>query len=162
MKIGLIIHSETGHTQGIARAIEKALKEDGHAADLEMVVAKSTKPWRENLPKLSEIPSSKGYDILVLGAPVWGFTLSLVMTEYLYQVRPLHCDKLILFSTGALHRWFGGNRAIKKMASLSGVPDSKIVQAGSVRFPRNKKPKYIDQVVDNVLRAVNKHQTATQ
>ncbi|MGM0436441.1 MAG: flavodoxin family protein [Bacillota bacterium] len=160
MKIGLIVHSQTGHTLGIAREIYNILKEEGHAIELEMVVAKSQKPWKETLPSLSEIPDPKGYDILILGAPVWGFTLSLVMSEYLYQVQPLDCDKLILFSTGALHRWLGGNRAIKKMTSLSKMPHSKIVNAGSVRFPRNKKPRYIDQVIENVLNAVKTHQTS--
>ena len=155
MKIGLIVHSETGHTLGIAKEIEKALNKSGHTVDLESVVAKSQKPWKENLPKLGEVPDPKGYDVLILGAPVWGFTLSLVMSEYLFHVRPLECDRLVLFSTGALHRWLGGNRAVKKMAHLSRVPDSKIVKAGSVRFPRNKKPKYIDQVVENVVNAVN-------
>ncbi len=154
MKIGLIVHSQTGHTLGIAKEIEKALITEDHDVELKMVVAKSHKPWKENQPVLNEVPDAKGYDILVMGAPVWGFTLSLVMTEYLYMVQPITTKRLILFSTGALHRWFGGNRAIKKMAKLSKVHDSKILKAGAIRFPRNKHPMYIDEVIENVLNGV--------
>ena len=154
MKIGIVVHSQTGHTLGIAQAIEKALKEETLTADIKMVVAKSKKPWKESQPGLSEIPDPKPYDVLILGAPVWGFRLSLVMTEYLYSVRPLNPETLIIFSTGARHKWFGGIRAMKKMAALSGVPDSKIVKAGSIRFPRNKKPKYINETIQNVVKSV--------
>ena len=154
MTIGMIIHSETGHTMGIARAIEESLKKKGHAVEILSVVAKSKRPWKEQMPALQEVPDPHGYDVLVLGAPVWGFSLSHVMREYLYQVRPLKTTKLVLFSTGALPRFLGGKCAMRKMASLSKMPESDIIFAGAVRFPRKKKPRHIDEVVDKAIKSI--------
>lgn len=139
---------------GIAREIKKRLEASGHTVDLQSVVAKSKKPWKEQMPTLQVTPNPRGYDCLVLGAPAWGFTLSHVMREYLYQVRPIETEKLVLFSTCALPRFFGGNRAMKVMASIARTPESGTVFAGSVRFPRSKKPRHIDEVVDQAVEAV--------
>ncbi|MFW5894860.1 MAG: flavodoxin family protein [Bacillota bacterium] len=154
MKIGMMVHSETGHTMDVARAIETALKKEGHEVEVRSVVAKSKRPWKESMPSIEEAPDPNGYDVLILGAPVWGFTLSRVMEEYLFQVRPIETKRLILFSTGALPRFFGGKRAMKIMADISKVPEAKTVYAGSVRFLRNKKPRFKREVVDAAVTAV--------
>lgn len=154
MKIGMIVHSETGHTMGVAQAISEQLRAEGHAVEILSVVAKSKRPWKEQVPSLQETPDPHGYDVLVMGAPVWGFCLSQVMKEYLYAIRPLKVERLVLFSTGALPRFFGGKRAMKQMASILKAPDDRVVFAGAARFPRRKRPRYIEEVVDNAVKAV--------
>lgn len=154
MKIGMIVHSETGHTMGVAQAILEELKAEGHDVEVRSVVAKSKRPWKEQVPALQETPDPHGYDVLVLGAPVWGFCLSQVMKEYLYATRPLKAERLVLFSTCALPRFFGGKRALKQMASISKMPADRVVFAGAARFPRRKRPRHIDEVVDNAVKAV--------
>ncbi|MFW6298996.1 MAG: flavodoxin family protein [Bacillota bacterium] len=154
MKIGMMVHSETGHTMDVAHAIETALKKEGYEVEIRSVVAKSKRPWKESMPSIKETPDPNGYDVLILGAPVWGFTLSRVMEEYLFQVRPIETKRLILFSTGALPRFFGGKRAMKIMHDISKVPEAKTIYAGSVRFPRKKKPRFKREVVDAAVRAV--------
>ncbi|MFW5892853.1 MAG: flavodoxin family protein [Bacillota bacterium] len=150
----MIVHSETGHTMDVARKIEKALEKEGYEVEIQRVVAKSDKPWKETMPSIAEAPDPNGYDALILGAPVWGFTLSRVMEEYLYQVRPIETKRLILYSTGALPRFFGGKRALRVMQDIARTPETQTFLAGSVRFLRNKKPRFVSEVVDAVVTAV--------
>ena len=86
MRIGIIIQSSTGNTLYVAGQLKSGLEAKGHEVFLERVTAMNEDPRTREGKQLKDAPEIGTYDILIFGAPVWGFSLSSVMFEYLTQL----------------------------------------------------------------------------
>ncbi len=104
MRIGILVHSMTGHTLLVAERIEKKLQEQGYDCRVERVSAHDEEALSKGQAKLTldSTPDPKPYDALVLGAPVWGFSLSKVMAAYLKLLPGLSGKKIACFVTQSL------------------------------------------------------------
>ena len=116
MKIGIIVHSQTGKTHSVAMLLKEKLSAAGHSVSVEQVIPDGeAQPGVKDL-KFKTQPEIGKYDALVFGAPVQRFTLSPVFECYLTQLSSLRDKKIALFVTKALpFHWTGGNRAITLM-----------------------------------------------
>jgi len=119
MKIGIVIHTVSGHTLKFAQAIRDKLVEKGHEVDL-------TGLRTIGSPRIGFLPGSGGnftiksppelaeFDVVLIGAPVWGFKPSPVIMRYLVEdVKKLKGKKALAFVTmGSL----GGKRSVEIMS----------------------------------------------
>ncbi len=146
MRIGIIVHSKTNNTYSVANKIAERLKNAGHTATVERV--EPEKYTSEQNIKLKTKPDIGGYDMLVFGAPVWGFSLSPVMREYLSQLEGQRVCTASGFVTQQLpFSWMGGNRAIMQMRKLCAALEINMVKTGVVNWTNKKKDEQIEQIV---------------
>lgn len=128
MKIGIIVHSQTGHTLSVAEALKNKLASAGHSVNIEQIApvdARQTDPKKIQIAKLPELSS---YDALVLAAPVQAFLLSNVMKAYLPQLPSLNGKKVAVFTTKGLpFKWTGGSSAVSSMKSAAESKGGKVV-----------------------------------
>ncbi|MBN1539170.1 MAG: flavodoxin family protein [Candidatus Thermoplasmatota archaeon] len=149
MRIGLIVHSQTGNTLSVAEKIEKRLSGKGHDVKLEKVVPKGeVKPGQKNVEFESK-PDVKDYDAIIFGAPVNGFSLSVPMKAYMEGLPSLKGKKVALLTTKALiFNWTGGNGTIRKMKKISGSKGAEVLGSGIVIWREKGRERNIEEVVD--------------
>jgi len=149
MKIGIIIHSQTGNTLSVANQIKERLSAAGYSVELEQVTAVDEKQPDPSKIKLKTVPETAGYDYLIFGAPVHGASLSPVMKVYLSQVQSLEGKKTICFMTEFFpYAWMGGNRAVGQMKAACSSKGANVVSAGVVNWSNRKRAGMIQAIVE--------------
>lgn len=119
MHIGIIVHSQSGHTAGVAKAIAEKFREKGHDVDVKLLLTTGQmRPGSKrfticNAPDEEEIAA---FDAILFGGPVWGGRASPVIIEYLTWLKKLNGKKVLSFVTQAFPwKALGGNQAIRAM-----------------------------------------------
>ncbi len=152
MKIGIIIHSQTGHTLYVAEKICERFLAAGHTAAIERITASNEREQNVDLIELTSKPKVDGYDILILGAPVHGFALSPVMQAYLRQIQIP--DGVAV--NGFVTQFFpspilGGNQAIKGMRNICDSKGAAINKSQIINWVNPKRrQKLIEEAVDTL------------
>ena len=119
MKIGIIVHSQTGHTYEVAQKIEENLLVAGHTVEIEQIRLAGGQQTPNKNSKIENPPDATAFDAVIFGAPVQAFALSKVMQMYLEQIPSLQDKKIALFVTKGLpFNWTGGSRAIGQMKKI--------------------------------------------
>ena len=114
MKIGIIFYSKTGHTNQACESIAERFRKNGHIVELSEVTVVDVKTNKT----LKDIPSMEGYDVLLLGTPVQGFSLPLPMVDYLKQSKMTKNQKLGVVITQYFKvSWLGANHTMKQLLS---------------------------------------------
>lgn len=151
MKVGIVIHSQTGNTASFAGRIAEALREKGHEAEIHLlrpvgVVRPSSKKieFRRD-PDLSE------YDTILFGCPVWSFSASNVITSYLNNISTLKNKRVLPFVTHSLFRFLGAQKAIDRMTSLLDMMMADVLEGEMMfkLFIENKKR--TEETVHNII-----------
>ena len=119
MHIGIIVHSQSGHTAAFAKAIAEKFRAAGHEVDITPLMTSGLyKPGSRNFT-ISNTPEEEDIrlcDALLFGGPVWGGKASPVIMEYLRWLKKIDGKKALSFVTmGFPWKSFGGNRAIRAM-----------------------------------------------
>ena len=116
MKTGIIVWSQTGHTEVLAEAVQKKLLAAGKEAVIEKVETEGeTNPGSKNL-RITKAPDLSGYEQVVFASPVMAFSLAPAMKLYLESLPSLKGKTVALVVTKQLKfHWTGGNRAIGQM-----------------------------------------------
>lgn len=119
MNIGIIVHSQSGHTYSAALKLQEKLSTAGHNVTIERLKpVGDAHPGVKNL-QLETYPDLANYEGLVFAAPVWAFNISPVLAAYLSQLSTLKAKKIAAFVTmGFPLAWMGGNRAIAKLKEI--------------------------------------------
>lgn len=149
MKIGIIIHSHTGNTLSVAKGIQEKMIGAGHTVNLEQVVPVNKNPSAAGNIQLKNIPDANEYDVLIIGAPVWAFSLSAVMKAYLLQLSLLKSKEIACFVTQSLpYRWMGGNRAISQIQKMCQDKDGTVICTGIVNWKSKHRDKMIAELIE--------------
>ena len=148
MKIGIIIHSQTGHTYSVAQKLKEKLSADGHAVNIEQLRLAGGQQTPGKDSKIENPPDLSGYDRIILGAPVHAFSLSKVMAIYLTQVSSLAGKTVACFVTKGLpFDWTGGSRAIDQMKEICESKWAMVSGTGIVVWNKSRE-KQIDALVE--------------
>ena len=75
MKIGIIIHSQTGHTLSVAHKLREQFLNAGHTVSIERVAASNDTETNVDSIALTCVPKLDKFDMLVLGA-AWLYVIS--------------------------------------------------------------------------------------
>ena len=135
MNVGIIIFSRTGNTLSVAEKIRDACIAQGHNAVIERVTAENDDPKNKQPLRLKTAPVPLCYDAVIFGAPVEGFSLSLVMKVYLEKIPQITGKKIYCFVTQHFPKpWMGGNQAIRQMCRLCRTKGGDVAGTGIVNW----------------------------
>jgi flavodoxin len=151
MKIGIIVHSQTGTTLSVAEKLKDRLSNGGHQVKLDRVIPKGeVKPGEKNIEFESK-PGITGYDAYVFGGPVQGFSLSPVMKAYMDQIGSLNGKPVaFLVTKGLFFKWTGGNRAVRTMEKISSSKNGKILGSDIVVWMGKGREQRIGETVSRI------------
>ena len=154
MKIGIIVHSFTGHTFSVAERLEQAYSEAGHQVKIErLAVVGGENPQNKSF-KLERVPDIGAYDALVFGAPVRGFALSPVMSAYFARLPRFQKKKAACFVTmSSYFKFVGGYQAIHEMKETCGKKGMEISETGIICWSQIRRDKNIDEMGSRFLNA---------
>lgn len=149
MKIGIVVHSQTGNTLSVAQELKEKLSTEGHLVSLEKLTAINDNQKEAGKIFLESIPDISAYDALIFGAPVRGFSLSPVMAAYLKQLESLSNKKVACFLTQFFHSpSMGGNHAIEQMKELCNSKGAEVCETGIVNWSSILRRKKINDVIE--------------
>lgn len=149
MKIGIIIHSETGNTYSVALKLQKKLMTMGHLAEIERLTAIGGEQTDANKVQLGKVPNIAAYDALVLGGPVRGFSISPVLAAFIKQTKTLHNIKVACFVTQFFpYPWMGGYSSISQTKMICESKSAIVIGTGIVNWKSLRREKKITEVVD--------------
>lgn len=139
MRIGIIVHSQTGNTHAVALKIKERLLAAGHAVTVERLkVIGGDKPGGESL-RIENSPDAGAYEGLVFGAPVHAFALSRGMEAYLNQIPSLQGRKVACYVTkGLAFHWTGGNQAVSRMRKICESKGAMVCGTGIVVWNKDR------------------------
>lgn len=149
MNIGIIVFSQTGNTNYVARKLKEVLSAAGHTVGIERlkVLDDRSKRIAPGAP-----PDLEQYDGIIFGAPVRAFSLSPVMKNYLQQIKSLRKKKVACFVTKGLpFNWTGGNRALRQLVGMCRARGATICGTGIVKWVNSKREKDIDDIVKKMV-----------
>ena len=150
MKIGIIVHSQTGNTFSVAEKLMEALKKDGHQVTLSRIRnLKDTKELQkpEDI-ELDWVPDTEGYDLLIFGGWVQAFGLCPGFIAYLNRVSTLGERPVLCFVTQHFpFKWMGGSRAVGKMNKIIEDKEGRTVKTAVVNWSSKRRSRQIDALV---------------
>ncbi len=155
MNIGLIIHSQTGHTLSVAAKLQKKLAAAGHTVTLERLETEGeVRPGVKDV-NLKSVPCVENYDAVAFGSPVHGFALPLAMQAYLRQVPSLAGKRVACFVTQSFpFAWMGGNNALHQMRRAVEAKGTQVRGSGVVNWSRRSRERQSAEVVDRLSRCL--------
>jgi flavodoxin len=148
MKIGIIVHSQTGNTYSVAQKLQKKLSATENEVKVERITPNGeVNPSSKNI-KFETLPDLDAYDALIFGAPVQAFSLSAVMKAYMNQIKSLNNKKVACFVTkGVPFNWTGGNKAINQMKKIIESQGGTVIGTSIVIW-RDKREEQIAELVE--------------
>lgn len=144
MKIAIIVHSKTGNTLGVANKIKEQLLQKNHVVNLEHLEAFDDNVVDPSQIKLKSVPDISGYDLLIFGGPVRGFSMSPVLKAFLQQQPTLSRYKVGVFVTHFFpFKAMGGTQAIKQLKAVCESKQASVLGTGIVNW---KSPGRLQQI----------------
>jgi flavodoxin len=116
MKIGIFVHSQSGHTSTLGLAIVHKLREKAHDVDIELLRSvKRARPFMRHV-ELKKVPDINDYDIVVFGGPAWLTHPSPLLLSFIDEIPHLKNKKAFCFVITALPGGFScGKGVLKKL-----------------------------------------------
>jgi len=151
MKIGIILHSQTGNTYSVSLKLKDKLITAGHSVNIERLkVVGEVRSGTKDV-KFEMLPDTEPYDVLVFGSPVQAFSLSSVMASYLTQIVSLQDKKVALLVTQFFpFPWMGGNRTAGQMKKICESKGAAVCGAEIVNWSNPSREKRITEVVEKL------------
>jgi len=116
MIIGILVYSYTGNTLMVAEKIKKQILKNGDSAQIHKVTCINGDPNGRQTLVLKDVPDLSGYNKLIIGAPINGFSLCKAMKIY-FQMNKIKASQVNCFVTQYFKSaHFGGNRGIKQIS----------------------------------------------
>jgi hypothetical protein len=114
MTIGIVVHSQSGHTANLARAVAVGLRERGHDVDVKLLRPRACLwPFSRSVSflRLPDIDPEK-LDVLLVGGPVWGFAAAPPILAYIDTLPNMRGRKVMGFVTHGLPLRMSGARGL--------------------------------------------------
>lgn len=132
LNICIIVHSETGTTLKFGNMIAEKLRMNGHAVD---VVNLETNPRFSGVHMgkvqkflITNIPDCSKYDILFIGSPVWAFSASPVIMDFIKSLGNITGKKVIPLATmGFPFAFMGGKRSLAMIGAEAAKKGAEIL-----------------------------------
>lgn len=151
MKIGIIVFSQTGNTDSVARRLKEKLLAAGHSVSIERVIPVDDTPTDASKIQLRSRPEIGAYDGLIFASPVRGFSLSAVMAAYLMQLASLKNKKIGCYVTQFFpYPWMGGNRAIAQMKTICESKGGKVWDTAVVNWKNKRREEMMTDLIERL------------
>ena len=151
MKIGIIVHSQTGNTNSVAQKLQAKLIKAGQTVDIERLIPVDEKQTDANKVQLKTIPDISRYDALIFGCPVHGFSISPALSAFLSNITSLQNKKVAIMVTHFFpFPKMGGNQAITQIKNICESKGAVVSGTGIVNWSSPRRDKMITEVVENL------------
>ncbi|MDR0330647.1 MAG: hypothetical protein LBH93_02935 [Chitinispirillales bacterium] len=153
MKIGIVIHTNTGHTLKFAQAIRDKLTAKGHEVDItglrtQGVISSGIIPIVRTNFSIKNPPDLGEFDAVLIGGPVWAFKASPVIMRYLVEdVRTLKGKKALAFVTMG---GGGGDRALRMINEELEASAADVVEGEKLKYFFKFKAGALEAAVERV------------
>lgn len=116
MKIGIIVHSQSGFTLRFGKRIAEKLREAGHTIEvLELKTSGPVQPGAKDVA-ITNMPDCRPFDALLVGGPVLGFAASPAVLACIKGLQDVKGKKALPFVTmGFPFPGMGGKQATAQM-----------------------------------------------
>lgn len=152
MKTLVAYYSRTGTTKKVADAIAQKLNAD--AEEIEDTVDRSgargylisgRDAMKRRLTKLKPIKFNPAeYDLVIIGTPIWGWTMSVPVRAYITEQKDNFNNKVAFFCTmgGA-----GDKKAFKEMEEMIGKKPAAVFSATTRKVVKNEHIKSLENYI---------------
>jgi flavodoxin len=152
MKIGIIVHSQTGNTLKVAEKIHDNLVAHGKDVELIRLMTLGDVEKMTNPVQLDHLPNVDHFDTLIFGGWIQAFNLHQGMTMFLQQLPPLNEKQITCFITQFFpFKWMGGNIGLSKMKKIVTSKGGKVITSGIVNWSRKKTLETQIETVANII-----------
>lgn len=152
MKIGIIVYSKTNHTLSVAKKLSEALATETHDVEILPITVKNENPTTGEQIILDKAPDPKAFEMIILGSPVWAFSLCPVMKKYLSTLHSLSGKDTYCFVT---HHFpfpsFGGNRSVRSLKKLCIDKHANVKKTGVISWSSKKRDLQIERLVNDFI-----------
>lgn len=151
MKFGIIVHSKTGNTLHVAEKISNKIIADGDLASIEQITAVNDGETDVAKVQIVNILDISKYDVVILGAPVRGFSLSPIMQSFLSKCESLNGKCVGCYVTQQFpYPWMGGNHAIEQIKALCESKGASVIDTAIINMSSKKHDKMIADAVEKL------------
>jgi NAD(P)H dehydrogenase (quinone) len=158
MNIGIIVHSQSGHTAAAAKAIAEKFRSNGHEVDIKLLLTSGmAKPGSRNFT-ISNTPEDEeiaAFDAIIVGGPVWRFKASPVIREYLDWLKKIEGKKALAIVTMAFPwKSWGGEKAIHTMNEGLRASGATVLQGEIIRYFFGFNKAKLAEAVERVYKSI--------
>lgn len=155
MKIGIIVFSKTNNTFLVGERLKTALEEIGADVEIQRVIPENDDPGVKSPIVFTNKPEVSPYDMVILGSPVWAFSLAIVMKEYLEQVSTFEGKRIFSFVTKQLPSKFtGGTRANRQIKDAVELKSGKVEKSFIISWKNKNREAEIAKLVEEIIKLV--------
>ncbi len=155
MRAVIVVHSQSGHTVLLARAIADRLRHAGHETDIHLLRTQGVVKPRAPEVTIKNPPDLSDCDCVLVGGPVWGFTASPVILSLLSRMAPLKGKTAVPFVTMGLPlRAFGANQALSRMRAKLEALGATVLPGEALRWFVRANKERIEQTTERLSERV--------
>ncbi len=158
MNICILVNSLTGNTLSIAEKLKIKLEKNNNLVSLEKIEPIGGENVNEtNISNINfeKIIDFNNYDLIIIGSPVRGFSISNTLKSYLDKVNSLKNKKVSLFVTHFFpFSFLGGNQTIKQNIKICEEKDAIISNTGIIDWKNKKREEQIENLVNTFSRNI--------
>jgi len=149
MKIGIIVHSKTGHTLSVAQKLHEDLISKGHEVELIKLEIGKNESGKEEFVSQPEI---SGYEGIIFGSHVEAFSLPVIMKNYLNGITGLSGKNVgIILTQQFKYKWMGGNHTANQMEKILRDKNARVMGAFIINWSSSKKQEQIDDCLEKMI-----------
>lgn len=153
MKAAIVIHSLTGNTLSVGNKIIKKLSEKGLETELIKIepLGGEDRNEADSLKiNFKDQLNIEEYDIVIIGSPVRGFSMSPVLKAYLSKAGDLKQKKFYIFVTHFFpFAFMGGKTAIRQIKNQIENNGGNVVDSAIIDWKNPSRTKQIDKLILN-------------
>lgn len=151
MKIGIVVHSKTGHSLKVANQLKQSMVGSGNQVDILEVEAVNDGEPKVGSVRLRSIPDVSSYPLIIFGGPVRGGRLSPVLQSYLAQLPSLQGKMIMGYVTQAFpFPSMGGNQAIGNLTEILKEKNTELINSAIVNWMfKGTRNKQISDLIDS-------------
>uniref|UniRef100_A0A7C3J565 Flavodoxin-like domain-containing protein n=1 Tax=candidate division WOR-3 bacterium TaxID=2052148 RepID=A0A7C3J565_UNCW3 len=153
MNILIVYYSLTNVTKNVVEIFKENLSKKHSVSLFEL----KTEPEFKNNNikkdfKIVGLPDIKGFDIVLVGGPVWAFGADFPILKFLESVENVKGKEFILFVTMAFpFKWMGGSRALSMMEKFLKEKDGKVLQKFCINRMFKNVEKEAKKISENII-----------
>ncbi len=134
MRILIAYHSKTGTTEKVAFALQKALEKKHEVKVARISPEEELKAYQykkngKDLRLKDPVLDVKGFDLVIVGTPVWSFCPTPIVLSYLRSLRNAKGKRFALFATCTALP----GTTIHRMASILSTKSANVLESLTIR-----------------------------
>lgn len=148
MNVGIIVYSKTNNTLSVAEKLLDVFSSKGVTAELLPITVKNNDPTVGETIILDKTPDCEPFDLIILGSPVWAFSLCPVMKQYVLDCNSFDNKNVFCFVTQHFpFACLGGNRSVRALKKLCQNKGANVKKTHVVNWSSKKRENNIDTII---------------